>query len=99
MLAADGQVFDDDDVRKFGMTFTNGVARLGDGILMGSITGDPKYQPSLAQGPDGWVVPAWRIPAARELLVSFYLNHLPTPAPLDLATLIRITAEDKRAQR
>jgi hypothetical protein len=98
MLAADGQVFDDDDVRKFGMTFTNGVARLGDGILMGSITGDPKYQPSLAQSPDGWVVPAWRTPAARELLVSFYLNYLQTPAPLALATLIRMTAEDKRAQ-
>lgn len=99
MLAADGQVFDEEDVHKFGLTFTNGIARLGNGILMGSVTGDPKYQPSLAQSPDGWLVPAWRIPEARDQLVTFYLNHVPTPAPLDLATLIRITAETKRAQR
>lgn len=88
MLAAEGQVFDDEDMRRFALTVLNGIARLGDGVLLGSVTGDPKSNPSLASSPEGWLEPARVMPEVRDRIVTFYLNYVPTPGALDLATLI-----------
>lgn len=88
LLAEDGAVFDEEDVKRFGLTVRHGIARLGDGILLGSVTGDPAYDPSYVSSPDGWVVPAWTDPDVRECLVRFYLEYQPNPSALDLAALL-----------
>lgn len=89
MLAANGQVFDDEDMHRFGLTVLNGLARLGDGVFLGNVTGDPKSNPALASSPKGWLDPCRVVPEVKDRIVAFYLNYRPTPGPLDIAVLIR----------
>ena len=93
MLAADGEVFDDDDMRRFGLTVLHGIARRNDGILFGNVTGSPKSNPAHVSSPDGWLAPASVEPEVKDRLVDFYLNYQPLPGPLDLATLRQYAGE------
>jgi len=98
MLARDGEVFTQEDVHRFGLTVQHGLARLGNGILLGSVSGDPKYEPSYVSSPDGWIFPACTIPEAKAQLISFYLNYQPKPAALDLAALIGLVQSEKKTK-
>jgi hypothetical protein len=93
MLAQDGEVFAKEDVNRFALTVRNGLGRLGNGILLGSVTGHPKFAPSYVFSPDGWLVPASTDPEAKAMLLSFYLNYQPNPAAPDLAALIALSLE------
>lgn len=93
MLAQDGEVFTHEDVERFGLTVRNGIGRLGGGVLLGSVTGDPKFAPSYVSNPDGWLAPACTNPEAKDMLISFYLNYQPAPSAPDLAALIALTAK------
>ncbi len=95
MLAAEGEVFGDEDMRRFGLTVVNGLARLGDGILFGNVTGDPGSNPALASSPHEWLIPGKAAPEAKDRLVAFYLNYQPSPGPLDLARLMEYAGEKK----
>ncbi len=89
MLAADGQIFAEEDMKRFGLTVLNGIARLGDGVLLGSVTGNPKSNPAHASSPKGWLEPSRVVPEVKDAIVAFYLNYIPTPGPLDIAVLLR----------
>lgn len=93
MLAPDGEVFDEADMRRFGMTVLNGVARREDGILLGNVTGNPDSNPAHVASPEGWFPPSDINPEIKDRLVAFYLNYLPSPGPLDLAVLLHYTDE------
>jgi hypothetical protein len=93
MLAADGEVFDAEDMRRFGVTVLNGIARRDDGILFGNVTGDPRSNPAHVSSPEGWLAPVSAVPEVKDRLVNFYLIYLPSPGPLDLATLLHYVGE------
>ncbi|MDZ4859823.1 MAG: hypothetical protein SGI88_12670 [Candidatus Hydrogenedentes bacterium] len=99
LLAKDGEVFTAEDVHRFSLTVRHGIARLGNGILLGSVTGDPAYQPSYVSSPDGWVVPACTIPETKNALIAFYLNYQPKPAAMDLAALVGLVRADSNAKQ
>jgi hypothetical protein len=99
MLAADGKVFTKKDVKMFGLTVNYGIGRLSTtpetmGVLLGSVTGDVKFAPSYVSSPDGWIAPALTNPEAKEKVLAFYLNYQPSPAAMDLATLIGLTKKN-----
>lgn len=90
MLAQDNEVFTKEDLARFGLTVRNGLGRLGNGVLLGSVTGSPKFNPSYVASPDGWLVPACTNDDALTMLVTFYLKYQPTPSAPDLAALISL---------
>lgn len=90
MLAQDNEVFTKEDIAKFGLTVRNGLGRLGNGVLLGSVTGSPKFNPSYVASPDGWLVPACTNDDALAMLVTFYLKYQPKPSAPDLAGLISL---------
>ncbi len=93
LLARDGEVFTREDVEHLGLTVCHGLGRLGGGVLLGSVTGDPKFAPSYVSNPEGWIVPACTNAAAKDMLIAFYLNYQPAPSALDLATRIALKAK------
>ncbi|MCL4693222.1 MAG: hypothetical protein KJ060_12015, partial [Candidatus Hydrogenedentes bacterium] len=93
MLAAEGVVFDEADLRRFGMTVLNGIARRNDGILYGNVTGSPKSNPAHVSSPYGWLHTIPVVPEVKERLVDFYLNYQPSPGPLDFANLVKYAIE------
>lgn len=89
VLAADGQVFTNADLKRFAATVTHGFGRLGNGILLSRITGTTELAPSYVGGPAKWLLLEEVDPAVREPIRAFYLNYKPTPAPLELSRLMR----------
>lgn len=89
LLAREGKVFDEEDVRRFAKTVLNGVARLGGGIILGDVVGSPGSKPDYAGAPAKWLEAAHAIPEVRDRIVAFYLNYCPSPSPFEMALLIR----------
>jgi len=89
MLAAEGEVFNDEDMKHFGQTVLKGFGRKGGGVLFGDITGKPISNPSNVASPARWLPLAKWTPEVRETIVSFYLNYTQALSAFDMAFLIR----------
>lgn len=88
-LAGGGDVFEPADVRRFAETARLGLARRGDGILFGDITGSPDSNPATVAIPARWLPAVKSSREATRSIVQFYLRYQPRPGALDLALLIR----------
>jgi hypothetical protein len=98
LLGMEGVVFDAEDMRRFGHTVTKGFARLGDGVIMGDITGSPASNPGYVGQPAFWLPLArWHGPV-REAIWPSYLNYRATPNPLELSLLLRDRERDAIAR-
>jgi hypothetical protein len=95
LLASEGEVFDEADMKRLGSTVIRGFGRLGNGILLGEITGNPRADdphnndPHNAANSAGWLPLSKYAPAVRDRILAFYLNYAPSPSPLDLALILR----------
>lgn len=88
-LALENQVFSkEEDLPRFAKTVLLGFGRLGDGILLRDITGNPKSNPELVCLPARWLRLRAASPEIRDKIVPYYLNYVATPGPCDLAHLI-----------
>ena len=87
-LAADGEVFSNSDMARIAKMVLNGLARLGGGVFLGDITGNPYSKPERIRFICNWLPLAKYDPAVRREVVSFYLNYRPAPQPIELAQLI-----------
>jgi hypothetical protein len=93
MLAEDGEVFTAEHMKRFGKTVTQGVGRLGDGVLLGDVGGSPTSKPErVSSTAVMWLQLVPYAPEVRERIVPFYLNHKPAATPWELAYLIRYGA-------
>ena len=88
VLAADNEVFTKDDLQRFAKTFLNGIARLGNGILLGDITGKPTSKPNYVGHATNWLPLAKVNAELRDRLVPFYLNYQATPGPCEMSSLM-----------
>jgi len=89
MLAADGEVFTPEHMKRFGQTVMQGMGRMGDGVLLGDVGGLPASKPERISIAAMWLQLAPYTPEVRERIVPFYLNYRPSPQPWELAYLIR----------
>jgi hypothetical protein len=89
LLAADGKVFTKKDMVRFGHTVTNGLGRLGGGVLLGNVTGAANSNPAYIAYPAYWLAFGHAVPEVRTRILDFYLNYIPTPGALDLALLLK----------
>jgi hypothetical protein len=99
LLLAEGEVYTPEDAARFLRTGVLGFARRTDGILFAQITGGTNLAPSYIGFASKWLcladlpgLPEEAKPLADQLrqnIVAFYLNYKPTPAPLELAQLLR----------
>lgn len=94
MLAEEGVVFDEADVRRFALTVLNGIARRDDGMLYGDVTGNPRSNPTYVSSPYGWLHAVPVVPEVKDRLLDFYLNYQPSPGPLDFAYLLKYAVEN-----
>ncbi len=91
-LAADGQLFTKRDMDALAGMVTNGLARLGGGIFMGDVTGNPYSHPGRTRLVTNWLpLGRYNFQITREV-VSFFLNYRPNPEPIELASLILLQA-------
>jgi len=70
-------------------TVTKGFARLNNGILFGSVNGEPNSNPAYVQLPARWLILTPYSEEVYQRISRFYLNYVQSPGPLDLALLIR----------
>ncbi len=88
ILAAEGQVFNASDMARLGKTATQGFGRLGNGVLLAVVNGDPAPGPGNVQLPARWLQLTPFAPETYRIISEHYLNYIPTPGPLDMALLI-----------
>lgn len=88
MLARNGEAFTADDIKRFAKTYENGAARLGGGIILGDVCGNPKSKIDRIGSPAKWLDLAQFDPAIADRILPYFLNFCPTPTPLDLSSLI-----------
>ena len=67
---------------------TNGIARLGNGILISRVTGATDLAPSYIGYATNWLPLAKVQPEVGQKIIEFYLNHKPAPGPKELARLL-----------
>jgi len=89
LLASEGKVFTKKDMARFGRTVTQGLGRLGHGVILGNVTGTAESNPAYIAYPAYWLAFGRAVPEARERILDFYLNYIPTPGALDLALLLK----------
>lgn len=94
MLAADGEVFTAEHMKRFGRTVTERLGRLGDGVLLGDVGGLASSKPQQIAIAAMWLQVAPYSPEVRDRIVPFYLKHRPVPQPWELAYLIRFGNAD-----
>ncbi len=87
-LAGDGQVFTREDMARIAKMVTNGLARLGNGVFLGDITGNPYSKPERIRFISNWLPLAEYDPRIAKEVVSFFLNYRPNPDPIALSSLI-----------
>jgi len=95
MLAEDNVIFTAEHMKRFGKTVTQGLGRLGDGVLFGDVGGSAGSNVKRLGIPSTWLQIAPYAPEVREPIVSFYLRHMPKPRPLDIAYLVRFGSAAK----
>lgn len=92
ILGLVGEVFTNDDLRRFAMTVRHGFGRLGRGILLGRVTGQP--DPELIQyigRPSSWLPLSVIDPAVSATIIDYYLGRKPVPGARELSQLLRYT--------
>jgi hypothetical protein len=93
MLAEDGEVFTAEHMKRFGKTVTQGLGRLGDGVLLGDVGGSATSKPGQVSSTVAmWLQLAPYDVQVRERILPFYLNYRPVATPWELAYLIRYGA-------
>lgn len=94
LMAPEDEVFGAEDMKKLGAMIRQGMGRLGEGILFGTITGDPKAEPSYATSAARWLPVGNYDEEAGKIITEYFLKyrteHL---APLDIAMLLRFGRE------
>jgi hypothetical protein len=96
MLVADGEVFTPEQMKRFGKTVTQGIARLGDGVLLGDIAGSASSKPEVIGIATNWLQLAPYARDVREPIVTFQLRYKPTARPIDMAYLIRYGSANEK---
>lgn len=96
LLASDGEVFDGEDMARFGQTVVRGFARLDNGVLFGTIDGRPSATPFQVRRVALWLRVSPRAPDVYRRIGDFYVRHVPQPDPLDLSLLIRYAPHGRR---
>jgi hypothetical protein len=89
MLAADGEVFTAEQMNRFGKTVTQGIGRLGDGVLLGDVAGSASSKPEVIGIATNWLQLVPYAPEVREPIVTFQLRYKAIVRPIDMAHLIR----------
>jgi hypothetical protein len=88
LLSREEAVFGKEDRRRFAQTVLQGFGRLGDGVLMGDVTGNPASSPNYVWGTARWLELSDADPEVAERILPFFPKYVATPYPLDLAFLI-----------
>jgi len=88
MLAAEGEVFTAEDMKRMANTLLKGFGRLGGGIFLGDVVGNAASKPDYVSSVARWLVVARWVPEVREPIVAFYLNYEASPSPYNLASLL-----------
>jgi hypothetical protein len=87
-LLEDGQVFTQDDMKRFAKMVLNGIARRTDGIPCTSITGCTDLTPDYIGHVVNFLPLAKFEPEIGKRISAYYLNYRPTVQPLELAELV-----------
>jgi hypothetical protein len=95
MLAEDDVLFTAEHMKRFGKTITQGIGRLGDGVLMGDVGGTAAGNPNRLGIASTWLQLAPYAPEVREPIVAFYLKRVPKPRHIDIAYLLRFGGATK----
>jgi hypothetical protein len=93
MLSREELVFNKEDRKRLANTVVHGFARLGGGILLGDIAGNPGSSPNYVWGAARWLELSDESPEVAGRILEFFQKHVSTPHPLDLAYLIRFLKE------
>jgi len=88
VLGESGEVFSEDDMKRFAKTVVNGFARRDDGILISRITGTTELKPSYIGLPSNWLPLAQYDPEVGKRITQFFLRYKASPSPLGLAQLV-----------
>lgn len=88
MLAREGEVFAGDDLLKFIKTAKLGFARLGSGIMISTLNGNPNVPPSPGHAIALWVRLGTRDRELFSMLSRFFLRYWASPGPMDNAVLL-----------
>ncbi len=89
-LSAANEVFAREDLARFARTVTCGFARLGGGVLSGSINGDSASDPVSVGSAAAWLALATTDSEVALRIGEHYLRYVPNPPPWDLALLIEL---------
>jgi hypothetical protein len=88
LLGLEGEVFDENDMKRLANTVLLGFGRRDDGILFGNVNGTPDASPKYVSLPARWLTLAAYEPAIDDHIAAFYRNFVAKPGPLDLAILV-----------
>ena len=88
LLAQDGEIFTPEDMKRLANTVMLGLGRLGNGIILGDVTGSPASSPQYVGAPTNWLPLAQYAPEVRSRILPFYLRYRPVPSPRELAALL-----------
>lgn len=89
VLANENLIFTKEDMQRLCTTVEKGFARLDNGVLFGSVNGDPSSNPAYVQSPSRWLYLSVYDADVYRRLAEFYLKYKPDPGPIELALLIR----------
>ena len=100
MLYEDGEVFTDEDMRRFGRTVTEGFGRMAaEGVLFEKIAGPPWSEPGAHIRRGRWLRLGHGAPEAYELLSEYYRRYAPKPDDLTIALMLAYRPEGTPAAR
>ncbi|MCY3787593.1 MAG: T9SS type A sorting domain-containing protein [Gemmatimonadetes bacterium] len=90
MMADHGQVFDASDMMRFGQTVRCGFGRLGGGVLLGEINGDPtRFGPAQVSVMAPFLRLTPYVPEVFSIIAAYYTYFIDSEGPLDGALLRR----------
>lgn len=90
LMADHGQVFDADDMMRFGQTVRCGFGRLGQGVLLGEINGDPtRFGPAQVSVMAPFLRLAPYVPEVFPVIAAYYTHFIDSEGPLEGALLRR----------
>jgi hypothetical protein len=88
LLASDGEVFSEEDMRAFGRIVVKGFGRLGKGVLLPRIDGSTEGSVAQVRRAAVWLAASPYLPDVYPLIAEHYVAYRVIPEPLDLSLLI-----------
>jgi hypothetical protein len=96
MMADHNQVFDAGDMQRFGKTIVCGFGRLGGGVLLGEINGDPgRFGPAQVSVMAPFVRISSYVPEVLTIISDYYTHFIDSEGPLDNVLLRAYTDRDR----